>query len=79
MSIRALVWGENVHEQTNATVRELYPQGMHQTIADALSKADGIEAGTATLQEAEHGLSSDRLAATDVLLYSNACWARRVR
>ena len=69
MSIRALVWGENVHEQTNATVRELYPQGMHQTIADALSKADGIEAGTATLQEAEHGLSSDRLAATDVLIW----------
>ena len=29
MAIRALVWGENVHEQKNAEVRQIYPDGMH--------------------------------------------------
>jgi len=27
--IRTLVWGENVHEQTNQTVADIYPDGMH--------------------------------------------------
>ena len=29
MAIRAVVWGENVHEQKNAEVRRIYPDGMH--------------------------------------------------
>ncbi|WGF90490.1 ThuA domain-containing protein [Marinivivus vitaminiproducens] len=68
MTIRALVWGENVHEHENATVGALYPDGMHGTIAAAL-RADGIEAETAILQEPEHGLADERLARTDVLLW----------
>lgn len=67
--IRALVWGENVHEQTNETVAQLYPKGMHEAIADAL-RADGtIAVSTATLQEPEHGLTSRVLEETDVLLW----------
>lgn len=69
LSIRALVWGENVHERTNETVRSIYPDGMHAAIAAVLNAADGIEAATATLQEPEHGLSVDRLDQTDVLLW----------
>lgn len=69
MPIRTVVWGENVHEQENAAVRGLYPDGMHQTIAEALNAGEGIEATTATLQEPEHGLSVERLAQTDVLLW----------
>ncbi|RUX99917.1 trehalose utilization protein ThuA, partial [Mesorhizobium sp. M7A.F.Ca.US.005.03.2.1] len=69
MPTKAIVWGENVHEQTNEAVRELYPLGMHGTIAAALNQDKGIEAATATLQEPEHGLSEKRLAATDVLLW----------
>ncbi|NOZ32992.1 MAG: trehalose utilization protein ThuA, partial [Alphaproteobacteria bacterium] len=69
MAIRALVWGENVHEQENAIVREIYPDGMHQCIAGALSEDTGIAASTATLQQPEHGLTEDRLAQTDVLLW----------
>ena len=68
MSIRAVVWGENVHEQTNKIVSDIYPHGMHETIADCL-RGDDITAGTATLQEPEHGLSAARLAETDVLLW----------
>ena len=69
MSIRAIVWGENVHEQTSAVVREIYPDGMHRTIADALNAAPGINAETATLQEPEHGLPQSRLEEADVLLW----------
>lgn len=69
MSIRAIVWGENVHEKTNETVAGIYPDGMHGTIAAALNARDGITAETATLQEPEHGLPAARLAQTDVLLW----------
>ena len=67
--IKAVVWGENIHEQTNEVVRNIYPNGMHNTIAAALNTDPSIEATTATLQEPEHGLSVERLAKTDVLLW----------
>ncbi|EFO32712.1 thua [Roseibium sp. TrichSKD4] len=69
MPIRAVVWGENVHEQKNKIVSDLYPKGMHQCIADALNEDEGISATTATLQEPDHGLSEERLKETDVLLW----------
>ncbi len=69
MTINAVVWGENVHEQTNKVVADLYPKGMHQAIADCLNAADGVNATTATLQEPEHGLTKERLAQTDVLFW----------
>ncbi len=69
MSIRTIVWGENIHEQVNETVRQLYPDGMHHTIAAALNEDSAIAASTATLQEADHGLSEERLAETDVLVW----------
>ena len=69
MSIRAIVWGENIHEQVNAEVARLYPDGMHETIARALAADAGIKAETATLQQPEHGLSAARLAYCDVLLW----------
>src|SRR4051812_30518801 len=69
MPIRALVWNENRHEQTNKLVRELYPQGIHGAIAEALSSDPSIAVETATLDEADHGLSAERLKGTDVLLW----------
>ncbi|MEL6840943.1 MAG: ThuA domain-containing protein [Pseudomonadota bacterium] len=69
MTLRALVWGENVHEQTSDVVREIYPDGMHRTIADALAEDAEITAATATLQDPEHGLTEARLADTDVLFW----------
>jgi trehalose utilization protein len=69
MTIRTVVWGENVHEQTNKVVSDLYPKGMHGCIADALNGDPVISATTATLQDREHGLPASRLAQTDVLLW----------
>ena len=69
MVVRAIVWGENVHERENEDVARLYPRGMHGCIAGALNADPEISAETATLQEPEHGLTSERLAQTDVLLW----------
>jgi trehalose utilization protein len=69
MAIRTVVWGENIHEQTNEVVAGVYPEGMHTTIAKALNTDSGIQATTATLQEPEHGLSEARLKDTDVLVW----------
>ncbi len=69
MSIRVTVWGENVHEQKNKVVADLYPLTMHGTIAKALNAETGIVATTATLQDAEHGMTEAKLADTDVLIW----------
>ncbi|HEY0920349.1 ThuA domain-containing protein [Devosia sp.] len=69
MPIRALVWGENVHEQENEFVARTYPKGMHGQIAALLAADPNILASTATLQEPEHGCTEARLAETDVLLW----------
>lgn len=69
--IRVLVWGENFHEKHHETPQRLYPDTMHGTIAAGLREILGADAivETATLDEPEHGLTEERLAATDVLLW----------
>jgi len=69
MPIRALVWNENRHEQTNKLVQTLYPKGIHGEIAAALSSDKELKVETATLDQPEHGLTVERLAACDVLLW----------
>jgi trehalose utilization protein len=69
MSVRAVVWGENLHDRENEVVREIYPDGMHTCIAEALNTDSAITATTATLDQPEHGLTADRLSDTDVLLW----------
>lgn len=69
MSIRTVVWGENVHDQESKVVQEIYPQGMHSAIADGLNESSAFSASTAVLQDPEHGLSKERLAETDVLIW----------
>lgn len=74
MSIRAVVWGENVHDRENEIVQSIYPNGMHGCIADALNADPDIAATTATMDQPEHGLPTERLAETDVLLW----WGHKV-
>ena len=54
MPIRVTVWGEFRHEKSNPKVREIYPDGMHATIANYLRKGRDFEVTTATLDEPEH-------------------------
>ena len=73
MTIRTLVWGENVHEQMNKTVAEIYPEGMHNQIAKLLAIDGNLSVKTTTLQEPEHGLTDKVLGDTDVLVW----WGHR--
>ena len=67
--IRVTVWNEFRHERHDARVAEVYPRGMHATIAGRLGTCPDMTVVTATLDEPEHGLSEARLADTDVLLW----------
>ena len=67
--ITVTVWNEFRHEKTDEAVKKVYPDGIHVAIADYLKTQEGIEAGTATLEEAEHGLTEEALKSTDVLIW----------
>lgn len=66
--LRVTVWNEGRHEKRDKAVRDVYPQGMHEAIAAPL-RALGMAVRTATLDDAEQGLSSAILAETDVLIW----------
>lgn len=67
--IRVLVWHEHRHEKVNPTVAGLYPEGMHKTIQKALGDDPNLLIDTATLDDPDHGLTAERLANTDVLIW----------
>ena len=70
MGYSATVWNENLHEQEDDEVAELYPDGIHGAIATAIEADEAAETvRTATLEEPEHGLSPEVLDATDVLTW----------
>jgi len=55
-------------------VAEIYPDGMHTVIGEGISELLAhAEVSTATLQEPDHGLSEERLAETDVLVWWGHC------
>ena len=68
MTLRVTVWNEFRHERSNPAVSAHYPAGIHATLA-AFLRGQGYETATATLDEPEHGLTLQRLAETDVLLW----------
>lgn len=78
MTIQVTVWNENVHETEEYEIAELYPDGIHGAVADAIA-ADGHDVRTATLQETEHGLTEEVLDNTDVLVWWSHCANDEVR
>ena len=69
MAINTVVWNEFIHERENSAVKAIYPDGIHATIARALTTDATLHVSTATLDEPEHGLSQARLDQTEVLLW----------
>ena len=67
--IRVTVWNEYRHEKRSEQIAAIYPKGIHGAIAEFLNAQPGIQAGTATLDEPEHGLTDEVLANTDVLIW----------
>ncbi len=67
--IRITVWNEYRHERESAEIRRVYPLGIHAALAGYMRTLPGLVVRTATLDEPEHGLTSDVLAETDVLTW----------
>lgn len=68
-NIRVTVWNEFRHEKIHEEVARVYPNGIHNAIAEYLKKQPDIEVKTATLDEPEHGLTQEVLDYTDVLIW----------
>ena len=66
--VSVTVWNEYRHEREDDEVAEVYPDGIHAALADALAER-GHDVTTATLDEPEHGLPEDVLDETEVLLW----------
>lgn len=67
--VRVTIWNEFLHEQENEVVKEIYPDGIHQAIAQGIQPLGDFETTTATLEQPEHGLPDEVLANTDVLIW----------
>jgi trehalose utilization protein len=67
--IRVTVWNEYLDEQKRKAVADVYPEGLHKTIADFLNRAGGIAAKSSLIGDPEQGLSNEILDATDVLIW----------
>lgn len=78
-AIRITVWNEYRHEKEDKMVNAIYPHGIHNAIAGFLRETPGFEAGTATLDEPDHGLNDDVLASTDVLIWWGHCAHNEVK
>ncbi|NHN49690.1 trehalose utilization protein ThuA [Halostella sp. JP-L12] len=66
--VSVTVWNEYRHEREDDEVADVYPDGIHAVLADALEDR-GHDVTTARLDEAEHGLTEDVLDGTEVLLW----------
>lgn len=66
--IRVMVWNEFLHEKKDEAVMKVYPNGIHQAIAEGIVQ-DGFEVKTAWQEQEEHGLTEDVLNNTDVLIW----------
>ncbi|HEU4327864.1 MAG TPA: ThuA domain-containing protein [Roseiflexaceae bacterium] len=80
MALRVTVWNEYRHEKTeNHPASRIYPQGLHEAIAEGLREERDFEVRTATLDEPEHGLTDAVLEQTDVLTWWGHMAHREVR
>lgn len=66
--VSVTIWNEYVQERTEEDVAEVYPDGIHAVLASVLREREH-DVQIATLDEPEHGLSSDVLDDTDVLVW----------
>lgn len=67
--IRVTVWNEYRHEKEPGEAKDRYPNGIHGQIAAFLAANEDITVHTATLDEPEHGLTTQVLDNTDVLIW----------
>jgi trehalose utilization protein len=77
--INVTVWNEfGEAHKANAAEMKIYPNGLHNAIADFLNKDAEISAKATVLDDKEQGLGEDVLKATDVLVYWAHCYHDKV-
>jgi trehalose utilization protein len=69
--MRVTVWNENVHERRDESVQRVYPEGIHEVVADGIREELDPDAvvSTAALDQPGQGLPDDVLQSTDVLVW----------
>ena len=67
--IRVTVWNEYIHERELPEIAKVYPDGIHETIAEFLGKEEDIQVRVATLDMPEQGVPEEVLQETDVLIW----------
>lgn len=70
--IKVTVWHENWQDKEDA-VKAVYPNGIHNCIAEFLGKDEEFEVRTATLDMPECGLTDEVLNDTDVMFWWGHC------
>lgn len=70
--ISVTVWNEFIHEKESEEVKRIYPNGIHEVIADFL-RCDDISVRCATLDDEECGLTQDVVDSTDVMIWWGHC------
>lgn len=63
------IWNEFRHEKHSEKVQAIYPDGIHNAIAEGLREHGFNDVRTATLDEPEHGLPDAVIESTDVMLW----------
>jgi trehalose utilization protein len=71
MPLAVTVWNENVHERKDESVQLIYPEGIHEALADGIREelGDAVTVRTATLDLPHQGLPAEVLDSTDVLVW----------
>ena len=68
-TINVTIWNEFRHEKTSEKVQAVYPNGIHEAIAEFLGKEEDIEVKTAYLDQENCGITKEILDETDVLIW----------
>ncbi len=64
-----LVWFRQMVEDSAAKIKEVYPKGLMETLAEHLRACDNIQVTSVTMDMPEYGLPQELLENTDVLVW----------
>jgi trehalose utilization protein len=67
--IKVTVWNEFVHERSDAAVKAIYPDGIHNAVKAFLDADGEFSVRAVYLDQPEHGLTDEVLDDTDVIIW----------
>ena len=67
--IRVTCWNEFYHEQTEESIRQVYPLGIHEALKETIGTDESFIVRTSTQDDPDYGVSDAILDQTDVLIW----------